>query len=59
MSGLRRLAVLISAVWLAVVFAVSESDPRYFGPSFILAVGVAPVALAWGVAWVVAGFRRR
>jgi hypothetical protein len=58
MSGPRRLAVFASAVWVTVVFFASVLDP-VFRWEFLLAIGVAPVALLWGVVWVVAGFRPR
>jgi hypothetical protein len=56
-SGRLRLAILSSAVWLALVAA-------YFKPwrdtwfAFLFG-GVGPVVLCWGIAWVVNGFRKR
>ena len=38
------------------VVVLSSLDSEFKGP-FFLVVGVGPVALVWGVAWVVAGFR--
>ena len=53
MSGHLRLAVFV--LWLALVVFVSVLDP-VFRWQLLLAVGV---ALVWGVAWVVAGYRNR
>lgn len=55
LPGKLRLALVFSLIWLLGATA-------YFKPwskdleSFLL-LGLAPVALAWGLAWVVAGFR--
>ena len=59
MSGPRRLALFVSAVWIVGVFFLSVANefPRPW--SFSLVFGVTPVALVWGVVWVVAGFRSR
>jgi hypothetical protein len=55
LPGKLRLALVFSLIWLL-------GTAAYFKPwstdleSFLL-MGLAPVALAWGLAWVVAGFR--
>ena len=53
MSGHLRLAVFV--LWLALVVFVAVLDP-VFRWQLLFAVGV---ALVWGVAWVVAGYRNR
>ncbi len=68
MTGPRRLAVFASLVWIAVIgflsivhipaFPVAALD-FFFDWRFWLAIGVAPVALASGLSWFAAGFRRR
>jgi hypothetical protein len=50
--------VFASVAWVGGLAFLSALDP-VFRWEFWIAVGVAPVAFAWGVAWVVAGFRRR
>lgn len=57
MSGPRRLAVLLSVAWIAVWLLLSSLDEE-FRAVFFFVVGVSPVALLWGLDWVVAGFRR-
>ena len=56
MSGFRRLAIFLSALWVVSWFLAYRADSvfKWFG---FLALGVAPVALVWAVVWVVAGFR--
>jgi len=52
-----RLAIVISLVWLATAAGVVHMlarDWTLFGY-----FGAAPVLLAWGIAWVAAGRRRR
>src|SRR2546422_5926812 len=58
MSGPRRLAVFLSVAWLGVFLLLSSVD-EVFPTVFFLVVGVAPVALAWGIGWVVAAFKNR
>jgi len=57
MSGPRRLAVFLSIAWMSVWLLLSSLDEVFRGVFFFV-VGVAPVALLWGIDWVVAGFRR-
>lgn len=64
----RRLAILLSGVWLFVsglfssVIGAEEFFSNFdFIGSFLvtwLFVGVMPLGLAWGAAWVVSGYRR-
>lgn len=57
MSGPRRLAVLVSAMWIAflpVAYMVGGEDVKWDA----VVIFSAPVALAWGVWWVWRGFRR-
>jgi len=56
-SGPRRLAVLVSCVWISVFLLLSLTDDQ-FPLIFFLSTGVAPVGLLWGIVWVIAGFRR-
>ena len=58
MIGLRRLALFVSALWVAGWGLLGMVDPEYPW-AFWLMTGVAPVAFVWGVGWVVAGFFRR
>lgn len=57
LSGRLRLALLVSVVWLLAWAA-------YFRPwsgeilGFAL-VGLSPVALGWGILWVVDGFKKK
>jgi hypothetical protein len=56
MSGPRRLAVFFSAFWVIGWWFLYSLDP-YFRLDGYLLLGVAPVAMAWGVWWVWRGFR--
>jgi hypothetical protein len=57
LSGKMRLAIFVSSIWLAVM--------AYFFPpwqeklSAFIYLGAGPVALAWGIIWVVTGYRNR
>ncbi len=56
LSGPLRTAILASLVWLfltAVYFKPWQQDLSPY-----LYTGAAPVALFWGILWIVAGFRR-
>jgi hypothetical protein len=57
LSGKFRLAILISFLWL---FALSAVYVPWRGqwPAFLYA-GVGPLMVAWGLYWVVSGFRSR
>jgi hypothetical protein len=56
MNGWVRLAVLASVLWLAVMaFSIKPWNNHW--PTFIYA-GLGPVALLWGVFWVLSGFRK-
>jgi hypothetical protein len=50
--------VFLSVVWITVILFLSSFD-EVFRAAFFVAVGVTPVALLWGIDWVVAGFRRQ
>jgi len=57
LSGKMRMAVAASAVYTAVTagyFRPWQKDPVMF-----LYVGIAPVALAWLLCWVLVGFKKR
>ncbi|MEQ1729634.1 MAG: hypothetical protein ABL982_14775 [Vicinamibacterales bacterium] len=53
LSGLRRLAIFLSAAWLGLVILDGLPIKR----EGVLLFGVAPLALVWGVWWVWRGFR--
>jgi hypothetical protein len=57
MSGSRRLAIVLSLLWVAVWLLMYSMDPVFRLGPFVV-IGVGPVALAWGLWWIVAGFRR-
>jgi hypothetical protein len=56
-SGRWRLAILVSAVWLAAT--VLWFQPWAGDKTPFVVVGAAPVVVGWGLVWVVAGFRKR
>lgn len=49
-----RVGVVLSAVWLCMVFLLSEDYRR---ASQVLGLGLLPLVLLWGIAWAVAGWR--
>lgn len=56
LSGRWRLALLASVIWplgVALFF-----NPLYGSPMPFLYLGLIPVLVAWGIAWVAAGYRR-
>ena len=57
MSGARRLAVFLGLFWIAFWFTAYYADPIFKVMPFFL-IGVTPVALAFGIWWVVQGFRK-
>lgn len=55
MSGWKRLAVVLTAVWvLGTLLFFAVVDAFAFG----LIVGLIPPMVIWGLAWALAGFRR-
>lgn len=57
LTGWRRLAIIVSVLWLALLaFFLKPWDSNWL---VYLSVAVCPVALAWGVYWIFAGFRGR
>ena len=54
-SGRKRLAILVSALWI-LFFWVWQLADRFFDFPAFLVIGVGPVLLLWGIRWVVAGF---
>jgi preprotein translocase subunit SecG len=54
-SGMLRLAVLLSLLWVAL--AAVLLNPFSGSPLPFLGAGVVPVALGWGIRWVVLGFK--
>ena len=55
-SGLIRLAVLFSGVWLALAFILL--NPLNGAAAAFLGAGVLPVAAGWGLRWVWLGFKK-
>lgn len=51
-----RLAIVLSVVWLALAAIVSRSESDSIGVFFVL--GVFPIAILWGFAWVWTDFRK-
>lgn len=54
-QGLMRLAILFSGFWVAIAAVLLNPLSGQMLP--FLGAGVLPVALGWGVRWVVLGFR--
>lgn len=57
LSWQRRLAIVLSAIWLALAGAISADEHNAL--MVFLMLGVLPVAFCWGVAWVWSGFRKQ
>lgn len=57
-SGPRRLAVFLSLLWMGIWLVLYSLDPVINWSGFLL-FAVAPVALLWGIGWVVVGFKSR
>lgn len=57
LTGRVRLAILISAIWIGAAAAILS--PWHNGVLRFSLIGLGPVALGWGLAWVVLGFRKR
>ncbi len=55
-SGRLRLALLLSVLWPLTVGLLR--NPFSGNPRAFVYLGIAPVLLAWALAWVAAGFRR-
>lgn len=49
-----RICIVLSALWLCLVFAVANDGDRL---SLTLGLGVLPLGVIWGIAWAVAGWR--
>jgi len=57
LSGKIRLAIFASLIWLAVAAYLLQPWQKTFYP--FIYFGFGPVALVWGVAWVIIGYRRQ
>jgi hypothetical protein len=55
-SGRWRLAILASVVWLAA--AAFWLKPWAGELTLFVGIGAAPVMVAWGAFWVIAGFKQ-
>jgi hypothetical protein len=57
LSGRMRLALVVSMAWpLGVAYVMKPWQGELFN---FFGIGLAPVALGWALAWVVAGYRGR
>lgn len=57
LSWQKRLAIVLSVAWLAVVAAISSSESNGF--AVFLLIGALPIAFCWGIGWVWSGFRKQ
>jgi hypothetical protein len=57
LSGWMRLAVIVSFLWPASLALYLKPWDSHWPAFFYMAVG--PVALSWGIFWVVSGFRKK
>lgn len=57
LSGRMRLAVLASLIWLAIASYLTQPWQNDILPFAFYGLG--PVTLAWGIFWVVVGYRNR
>lgn len=55
-TGMLRLGILLSLLWIALALILLNPVER--GTLPFLGAGVFPVGLAWGLRWVVLGFRK-
>ncbi len=55
-TGMLRLAVLLSVLWIALAMILLNPIKGELLP--FMGAGVLPVALAWGIRWVVLGFKK-
>lgn len=49
-----RVGLVLSAVWLCLVFLVADEDQRLVQ---VLGLGLLPLVIIWGIVWAVAGWR--
>jgi hypothetical protein len=57
-SGRLRAAIVVSIAWPLVIAAILQPWHLKHLSSFLY-LGIAPVLLAWGVAWAAAGFGKK
>ena len=57
MSWKRRLAIVLSFLWLAVFAAIGASERNGF--AIFVALGLFPVAALWGIGWVWSAYRKQ
>ncbi len=55
-AGMLRLAVLLSVLWIALAMVLLNPIKGELLP--FMGAGVLPVGLAWGIRWVVLGFKK-
>ena len=56
MGGWKRLAIVASILWTILIGAYLE--PWHNNALHFIYIGIIPVALAWGIAWVIEGYRK-
>ena len=56
LTGWKRVAIVATLLWPALIALYIK--PWNSGWHIFLYLGIGPVALAWGIAWVSRGFRR-
>lgn len=56
-SWKRRLAIVLSFLWLAIFTAIGTSERNGF--AIFVALGLFPVAALWGIGWVWSAYRRQ
>ena len=54
-AGLIRLALLLSGIWVVSAFFLMNPMSGKYMP--FVGIGILPVALGWGIRWVVLGFK--
>lgn len=54
-SGFKRLAILLTGLWVVLAFVFLRPLSGNVMP--FLAAGVLPMVVAWGIRWVVLGFK--
>lgn len=59
LSGWKRVAIVLSVIWIFVVsvWAHESGSARHFLPRLVL-VGALPLIISWGIYWVRQGFIR-
>jgi hypothetical protein len=56
LGWLRRTAIVLSVLWVLVVYAIAPTDDR--GKSLVAMAGI-PLSIAWGLAWALQGYLKQ